>query len=154
MGSGESKHECRGTDNITALHYTKQYFTINKAINILLDIENGKVQALTPAVNYMIDLNGLIPDIMLGSPTEISTQLYSPVEFISGVHSNLPIKVLYTALHKYNDYILKELPVIETTDELKISRATKIREELIPISQKLLTLITDYCNVVGIVDIE
>lgn len=154
MGQGQSYEEqsygtqCKDMPDSKVVYYTKQYFTISKVIDILLDIENGTKTDASPSTNYMIDLGSVIPDIIAGQPNEISTELFKPESETIGIAENKPVEVLFTPLHRYNNFILREMPVLPS--DTKKSRAKELRQELIPISTGLLKHITSYCSFVGL----
>lgn len=152
MGQSQSsfpKSNCRQLSNDEVVFYIKQYFTMNELIDILIDVENGKITDLSPNVKYLIDISKTVPDIYSGQPTELSVQLFNPKVELVGIEENKPIEILYTVLHKYNDYVLKEMSLLDDTN--KKQRAKILREEMVEISKKLLTYITQFCSDVGII---
>lgn len=152
MGQGQSSFpqtNCRQLSNDEVVFYIKQYFTLNQLVDVLIDVENGKLSDLSPNTKYLIDIFKTLPDIASGKPTELSVELFDPKIEIVGVEDNKPVEVLYTVLHRYNDYVLKEMALLDDTK--KKERAKLLREEMVDITKKLLSYITQFCSDVGII---
>jgi len=140
---------CRNISNDEVVFFTKQYFTLNKLIDILIDIENGTKTDLNPPVQFMVDLSTSIPDIVNGQPSELSVQLFNPKPQLVAIEMGQPVEILYTVLHRYNDFVLKEVNILDS--DVKKERAKNLREEMVEITKKLLSYITEFCSDVGII---
>ncbi len=140
---GQTESTCNGLSDQQVLNFVKEYFTLNKMIEILVNVEDNKITSFDPPSKYLVDIAGLIPD---GIPEGDS--VYQPVMTLIGIAEGKPRNIPYTGLHKYNDFILTESPLLSPNDR-KI-RAKEIRGELYEISQRLLNYITGYCGYIGI----
>lgn len=144
---GQSQSTCNGLSDQEVLNFVKEYFTINKMIDILVKVEDNVLSSFEPPESYLVDIAGLIP-----SGITEDDEIYKPVMTLIGIAEGQPRKIPYTALHKYNDFILTEAPLISPAD--RKARAKEIRNELFEVSQRLLKYITGYCGYIGITKIE
>lgn len=142
------KEQCNTLSNDEVAYRTKQYLTTGKIIDILLDIENGILTDIPRPELYMVDLYSMLADMYSSSPTEISLAIFKPEKKIYAVSSGVALTENYTILHKYNDFIMREFPVLNTSDD-KTMRARSIREELTPLREKLDEVVTSYCSDIG-----
>ncbi len=140
---GQSASTCSNLSDQEVLNLVKQYFTINKMIEILVDVEDNKLSSLEPATKFLVDITRLLPDGVSPENT-----IYKPVMTLIGIADGQKKEIPYTALHKYNDFILTESPLMSPNDR-KV-RAKEIRGELFGVSQRLLDYITGFCGYVGL----
>jgi len=159
MGQSQSRSDvfinspstsCSGLTDKEVVFYTKQYFTINKIMDILIDVENGVLKTFEPVLKYLLDLHQIIPDIMNSEPSEITKDIYKIRVETVGISNNAPMEAYYTVLHDYNDFVLKGSKIMGT--EKAQSKAKEIREEFSIISEKLLSYIAKYCSEIGIIE--
>lgn len=142
MGQAQSS-TCNGLSDQQVLNFVKEYFTMNKMIDILVKVEDNVITSFNQPEEYLVDIGGLIPSgIPEGDP------VYQPVMTLIGISDGQQRRIPYTSLHKYNDFILTESQLLSSNDR-KI-RSKEIRGELFEISKRLLTYITGYCGYVGI----
>lgn len=143
MGQGAST--CNGLSDQQVLNFVKEYFTMNKMIGILVEVEDGKLSSFDNPAKYLVDISGLIPNGIAEGD-----KVYLPTMSLIGIAEGQPRKIPYTVLHKYNDFILTESPLMSTND--RKMRAKEIRGELFEVSKRLLEYITGFCGYVGIPD--
>lgn len=140
---GQSASTCNGLSDEQVLNFVKEYFTMNKMIEILVKVEDNEIPSFVPPEKYLVDIGGLIPSgINEGDP------VYQPVMTLIGITGGQQKRIPYTSLHKYNDFILTESPLLSPND--RKLRAKEIRGELFEISKRLLEYITKFCGYVGI----
>ena len=149
MGQGQSSGLCRDISDREVVMFTKQFFTINKAIEILIDIEEGKRQELQPPQNYMLDIASLVPDLYYGEASELTLSIYKPTPSVAELKEGQIIQTTSTALDEYNNFVLKEITLLKETGGVG-KRASEVREDLTKISEELLKYISNFCSDIGI----
>jgi hypothetical protein len=146
MGQGDMG-QCDDISDEQVVYHTKQFFMFNKVIQILLDIENGNRQELLPPEKFMIDISTVVPDLYYGNPSEFTQTVFKSEKTVVGIENRQPIQSTKTVLDDYNDFVLKELPVLKGGAR---ERAKEIREKLSDANEKILEYISSFCGNLGI----
>lgn len=141
------ENRCSSMTNDEIAYRTKQYLTLNKIIDILLDVENKQIDFIQPEM-YLIDISDILFDLYLNVGNTFTLDIFKPENKIIGVHNGVIQTDYYTIFHEYNDFILKEYNILHK-DDTRILRAKSIREKAIPISKLLLERISSFCSDIG-----
>lgn len=139
--------ECPTDDEL--LYRTKQYLTLNQVMDVLIDIENGVLKDIPDPSVYLVDIFLTLRDLYSGTPTDLTLQVFKPEKKVYAIVNSVGLTQNYTILHRYNDFIMKEYPVLADSD--RRSRAGMIREVIAPMGRNLMGVLSSYCSNLGII---
>lgn len=146
----DNVQECNKMSNDHTAYITKQYITILKATENMIEIETNLKgnQAIPDPSVYLIDTSKVLADLLFVPQLQSSVDIFKPVQKISGVNNGRAIMKNYTVLDKYNDFFLTEYNILQTDSE-KSARAKQIHSELDETSARLLIVLKGACSDIG-----
>ena len=145
MGQQTSNlNNCIIISNDEIVFRMKQQSIINKIIDILLSIENGNVIDISKPELYLVDINYILSDLMAGKPSNITLKIFQPYKKIFTISNDIYLTEDYTIIHSFNDFILRELPLL-SEDQLK-QRAQLLRLDVSNILNNLNKFLSQICE--------
>lgn len=151
MGQEQSKsgNNCDKLSDDEIVYRLRQYMTLNKIIDILLDVENESIVSITTPEKYLVDIKSTLYDLITENPSELTQKIFNPVSVVYGIHEGTVLTKKHTILHDYNNFILNEFKFLSTKE--RKNKAKDIREKVISMSNELMNILS-MCNNIGNVE--
>ena len=140
------QEQCAPLSNDDIAYRTKQYLTLSKMIDILLDIEDAALSIVDPT-DYLIDIRTVLYDLYFTAPTRLTLEIFNPERRPTGIHNGVVLTEPHTILHSFNEFILTEYEILKPQERME--RAKQMREEASVISKSLMEAISGYCASIG-----